>query len=151
MRRFRTVPLPSAVLLSLALTPPAALASAASDYQARLAQTVWCAQQTEAILRTLPHSSIPVSAPDGLASYAALLSENVAALNALASFRDSTDEQRKAMGEGLHWLAGALHDQSALAANRGLTAALSMLSTLEEGCRSTLVQLSAAPSRKPRS
>lgn len=151
MRRFRTVPLPFALLLLLALPPSAARASAASDFQARLAQTVWCTQQTEAILRTLPQASIPVSAPDGLASYAALLSENVAALNALASFREATDEQRKAMGDGLHWLAGALHDQSTLAANRGLTAALSMLSTLEEGCRSTVVQLSAVPSRKPRS
>lgn len=118
-------------------------ASPVSDFQARFAQTVWSAQQTEAILRTLPQSATSVSTPEGLASYLALLSENVAALTGAAS-RAATDEQRKAVAEGIGAVATALHDQSALAGNRGLLGAVATLADLEESCRAAVSQLSAA-------
>ncbi|MCA1580278.1 MAG: hypothetical protein LC796_02585 [Acidobacteria bacterium] len=130
------------LLLPLPLT-----ASIVSDFQARFAQTIWAAQQTEAILRALPQSASAVSTPEGLSSYAALLAENTAALNALATVGISTDEQRRALARGLQAVASALHDQSALAANRGLSGLVSNLSSLEESCRSTLAQMGAGGRR----
>ncbi len=127
----------------LLLTAGTLRASAVSDFQARLAQTIWSAQQTESILRTLPQSATAVSTPEGLASYLALLSENVAALGAAGTARASTDEQRKAAASGLGMVATALHDQTALAGHRGLLGAAAILSELEENCRGAVTQLSA--------
>ncbi len=141
MRGFRTGSTFAALVVAL-LLPGVAHASLLSDFQARLAQTIWAAQQTEAILRSLPQSSATVSTPEGLSSYAALLSENVAALNATASVRLTTDEQRRALAEGLQAVNSILHDQTAMAGNRGLTAVVSSLQSLEESCRTTQAQLS---------
>lgn len=142
MRRTRHASLWSALAMAL-LADGALRASPVSDFQARFAQTVWSAQQTEAILRTLPQSAMSVSTPEGLASYLALLSENVAALTGAAS-RAATDEQRKAVAEGIGVVATALHDQSALAGNRGLLGAVATLADLEESCRGAVSQLAAA-------
>ena len=112
--------------LAVVLLARPAAATPVSDFQARLAQTVWSIQQTEAILRTVPQTSATISVPDGLASYASLLSENVTALTGAATF---------------------LRDLASLAANRGLSGALS-LGTAEQSCRSAVVQLSATPGRR---
>ncbi len=143
MRRFSRASTLLALTTTFILLPGPLTASIVSDFQARFAQTIWAAQQTEAILRTLPHSAAAVSTPEGLSSYAALLAENTAALNAVATVRASTDEQRRALADGLQAVASALHDQTALAANRGLSGLVSNLSSLEESCRSTLAQLTA--------
>jgi hypothetical protein len=132
-------------LLTLLLVP-AASASTLADFQARFAQTVWSIQQSEAILRTLPQSSASVSVPDGLASYAYLVSENVAALASAATARDLSDADRKAMADGLNAVAVLLRDQAALAGNRGLAAGVGFASA-EQACRSAVSQLSAAPNR----
>lgn len=122
----------SAFLLLFGISP---LCSASiSDFQARLAQTIWCVAQTEAIVRSLPESSTPVPVPEGLGSYLVLVSENVNALTASASMR-ATDEQRRILAEGLKATARNLRDQVSLANNRGLTAAASVLSQLESSCR----------------
>jgi hypothetical protein len=142
MGRARRASIPAVGAVWLLLSASAG-ASLLSDFQARLAQTVWAAQQTEVILRTLPPSATPASTPDGLASYAALLAENTAALNAAATARGSTDEQRRVMADGLQAVSTALQDQMALAGNRGLLGLVSTLSSLREGCRSTIAQLSA--------
>ena len=142
MRRPMRVSTLAAVSLALLLARPAS-ASLLSDFQARLAQTVWAAQQTESILRTLPQSSTSVSTPEGLSSYAALLSENIAGLNALAAARLASDEQRRVLAGGLQAIASMLHDQTALATNRGLFSLVSNLSSLEEACRTSLAQLAA--------
>jgi hypothetical protein len=126
----------------------AAGASTAADFQARLAQTIWAAQQTEAILRSLPQTSSPVSTPDGLASYVALLGENVAALNSLAASRPLTDADRKAFADGLRAVSASLQDQAALAGNRGLVGTVSSLSSFVETCRSSVAQLSASTPKK---
>ena len=142
MGRARRASIPAVGAVWLLLSASAG-ASLLSDFQARLAQTVWAAQQTEVILRTLPPSAMPASTPDGLASYAALLAENGAALDAAATARGSTDEQRRVMADGLQAVSTALQDQMALAGNRGLLGLVSTLSSLREGCRSTIAQLSA--------
>ncbi len=142
MRHSRRVRIFSAAVLA-AFVCGSATASLLSDFQARLAQTFWSAHQTEAILRTLPQSTAAVSTPDGLSSYAALLSENIASLNTGATVRLATDEQRRVLAEGLQALASMLHDQTALATNRGLTALVSTLQSLEESCRTTIAQLGA--------
>lgn len=142
MRRARRASIPVVGTIWLFLSAPAG-ASLLSDFQARLAQTVWTAQQTEVILRTLPPSAMPASTPEGLASYAALLAENTAALNAAVNARGSTDDQRRVMADGLTTVATALQDQMALAANRGLLGLVSTLSSLREGCRSAIAQLSS--------
>ena len=142
MGRARRASIPAVGAVWLLLSASAG-ASLLSDFQARLAQTVWAAQQTEVILRTLPPSAMPASTPDGLASYAALLAENAAALNAAVTTRGSTDEQRRVMADGLQAVSTALQDQMALAGNRGLLGLVSTLSSLREGCRSTIAQLSA--------
>ena len=142
MGRARRASIPAVGTMWLLLSAPAG-ASLLSDFQARLAQTFWAAQQTEVILRTLPPSAMPASTPDGLASYAALLSENAAALNTAANARGSTDEQRRVMADGLQTVATALQDQMSLAGNRGLLGLVSTLSSLREGCRSAIAQLSA--------
>ena len=133
--------------LAVTLLARPAAATPVSDFQARLAQTVWSAQQTEAILRTVPQTSASVSVPDGLASYAGLLSENVAALTGFATARELSDADRKTMGDGLSAIASLLRDLASLAANRGLSGALS-LGTAEQSCRSAVVQLSAVPGRR---
>ncbi|MEP6800859.1 MAG: hypothetical protein ABJC07_02900 [Acidobacteriota bacterium] len=120
-----------------------ASASLPSDFQARLAQTVWAAQRTESMIRALPQSSTPVSPPDGLSSYGALLAENVTGLTALATVRLSTDEQRRVFAEGLQSIISMLHDQTALATNRGLSSFVSHLSSLEESCRTSLAQIAS--------
>ena len=117
--------------------------SVVADFQARFAQTIWAAQQTEAILRSLPQTSLPVSTPDGLSSYLVLLGENVAALNSLAAARPLTDADRKAFADGLRAAAGSLQDQAALAGNRGLLAAVSTLASYAESCRGSVAQLSS--------
>ncbi|MDQ2871043.1 MAG: hypothetical protein M3S32_09890 [Acidobacteriota bacterium] len=147
MRRLSRPPTLAALAMALLLPVPLT-ASILSDFQARFAQTMWAAQQTEAILRTLPHSAGAVSTPEGLSSYAALLAENVAALNALVTVRTVTDEQRRALADGLQAVSSTLHDQGALAANRGLSGLVSNLSSLEESCRSTLAQLGTAGGRR---
>ncbi|MEO8431699.1 MAG: hypothetical protein ABI592_09345 [Acidobacteriota bacterium] len=150
MRRPRFFRLWSSLAMALALAADALPASAISDFQARMAQTVWSAQQTEAILRTLPQSTRSVSTPEGLASYFALLNENVAALTGSATARGATDEQRKSVADGLGMLATALHDQAALAGNRGLFGAVATLNELEETCRAAVSQLAAVrPAAKP--
>ena len=121
-----------------------AQASVVADFQARFAQTIWAAQQSEAILRSLPQTSLPVSTPDGLSSYVILLGENVAALNSLAAARPLTDADRKAFADGLRVVAVSLQDQAALAGNRGLLTTVSNLSSLAESCRSSVTQLSSA-------
>ncbi len=116
-------------------------ASLISDFQARLAQTTWVLSQTEALVRSQPHSAVPVSSPEALASYLTLLSENVTALAATAANRGS-DEQRKVMAEGLKAIATSLKDQASLSGSRGLTATASALGVLETSCRNALAQLS---------
>ena len=142
MARARRASIPAVGAIWLLLSTSVG-ASLLSDFQARLAQTFWAAQQTEVILRTLPPSAMPASTPDGLASYAALLAENAAALNAAVTARGSTDEQRRVMAEGLQAVATALQDQMALAGNRGLLGFVSTLSSLREGCRGAIAQLSS--------
>jgi len=78
-----------------------------------------------------------VPVPEALGSYLTLLSENVSALASAASAR-VTDEQRKAMAEGLKGVATQLKDFTELANNRGLTPAASAFSVLETSCRSGL-------------
>lgn len=133
--------------LAVVLLARPAAATPVSDFQARLAQTVWSIQQTEAILRTVPQTSATISVPDGLASYASLLSENVTALTGAATFRELSDADRKVMADGLSAVATFLRDLASLAANRGLSGALS-LGTAEQSCRSAVVQLSATPGRR---
>ncbi len=128
----------AAVLL---LASRGASASLISDFQARLAQANWTLSQTEAIVRSQPHSSVPVVTPEVLASYLTLLSENVAALAATAANR-GTDEQRKTMAAGLLAVAASLKDQASLSSSRGLTAASSAFGVLETSCRNALAQLS---------
>lgn len=135
-------------LSTFLLASPAA-ASPLSDFQARLAQTVWAIQQTEAILRTLPQTAVSGSVPDGLASYAALASENVASLTGAATLRDLSDSDRKAMADGLNAIAVLLKDQTALAGNRGVATGLGF-TPAEQACRAAVAQLSAAPSRRSR-
>ncbi|MEP6767172.1 MAG: hypothetical protein ABJC61_00785 [Acidobacteriota bacterium] len=147
MRRLSRPSTLAALAMTL-LMPVSLTASILSDFQARFAQTIWAAQRTEAIVRSLPHSASAVSTPEGLSSYAALLAENTAALNALASVRTSTDEQRRVIADGLQTIASALHDQSALAANRGLSGLVSHLTLLEESCRSTMAQMGTAGGRR---
>ena len=135
--------------LSLAVLTTAAAASASplSDFQARFAQTLWCIQQTEAVLRTLPQSStLAVSLPDGLASFSGLVSENVASLAGATTGRELSDADRKAMADGLNAIAVLLRDQQALAGNRGLAPALSFASA-EQSCRAAVAQLAAARPR----
>jgi hypothetical protein len=133
-------------LTALLLAAPAG-ASTLSDFQARLAQTVWSIQQSEAILRTLAPSAVPVGVPDGLASYASLVSENVAALTAAATVRDPSDADRKAMADGLLAVALLLKDQSSLASNRGLATALAF-GPAEQSCRSAVARRpDSAPAR----
>jgi hypothetical protein len=134
-----------AALPAFFLVSPAE-ASTLSDFQARLAQTVWSIQQAEAILRTLAPSAVPVGVPDGLASYATLVSENVAALAGSATVRDLSDADRKAMSDGLSAVAVLLKDQASLAANRGLATALGF-GPAEQACRSAILQLGAAGRR----
>ena len=74
--------------------------------------------------------------PDGLASYVALLAENVAALTRSPRPGASTDADRKAFADGLRAVAAALQDQAALAGNRGLLGTVASSSSLEETCRS---------------
>jgi hypothetical protein len=131
-----------ATALSTLLLASPLSATALSDFQARLAQTVWSVQQSEAILRTLPPSSVSVSVPDGLASYASLVTENVTALTSNATVRDLSDADRKAMADGLNAVAVLLRDQSALAANRGLATGLGF-APAEQACRAAVAQLSA--------
>ncbi len=131
-----------AAMVAILLVTRSASASLPADFQARLGQTVWAAQRTESMIRALPQSSTSVSTPDGLTSYAALLAENINGLNALATVRLSTDEQRRVFAEGLQGIISMLHDQTALATNRGLTSIVSHLSSLEEACRTSLAQLS---------
>lgn len=138
--------LAGSALAVMLLARPAA-ATPVSDFQARLAQTLWSLQQTEAILRTVPQTSATVSVPDGLASYASLLSENVTALTGAATVRELSDADRKVMADGLSAVATFLRDLASLAANRGLSGALS-LGTAEQSCRSAVIQLSAAPGRR---
>ena len=135
-------------LLASILCARAAGASPVADFQARFAQTIWAAQQTEAILRSLPQTSSPVSTPDGLASYVALLGENVAALTGLAASRPLTDADRKAFADGLRVVSASLQDQAALAGNRGLTGSVSSFSSFLESCRSSIAQLSASAPKK---
>ena len=136
----------AAFFLALAPLLSARVAAAApvADFQARFAQTIWGAQQTEAILRSLPQTSTPVSTPDGLASYVVLLGENVNALNALAAARPLTDADRKAFADGLRAVSASLQDQAALAGNRGLLAVVSSFASYAESCRSSVAQLSSA-------
>ena len=143
MPRVRRVTVFLAPVLSM-LIARSAEASPVADFQARFAQTIWAAQQTEAILRSLPQSSSPVSTPDGLGSYVVLLGENVAALNALAAVRPLTDADRKAFADGLRAVSASLQDQAALAGNRGLLGAVSSLTSFLESCRSSVAQLAAA-------
>jgi len=112
-------------------------ASPISDFQARLAQTLWCMGQAEAILRSQPESSVPVPTPEALTSYLTLTSENVAALAEFASAHVS-DEQRRIIAEGLRAAARTLRDELSLANNRGLTGASATISTLESSCRARL-------------
>jgi len=126
----------SSVLLLLAV-PRGSIASTASDFQARLAQTGWCLARAEAILRSQPESAVPVPTPEALDSYLALASENVMTLASFASAR-VTDEQRRIITEGLRATARMVRDEVSLANNRGLTAAAAALSVIESSCRAQL-------------
>ena len=144
--RWRSLVFGAGLAVSSLLVGATAGASTLSDFQARLAQTVWSIQQSEAILRTLPPSAVSVGVPDGLASYAALVSENVAALTSAATVRDLSDADRKAMSDGLLAVAVLLKDQSSLAGNRGLATALAF-GPAEQSCRSAVAQLASAGHR----
>jgi len=130
----------TSVALFLLLDVSIVRASAVSDFQARLTQTLWNIQQTEIIVRSLPLSTASMPTPEGLASYLGLLSENVEALTR-AGAGAATDEQRRVMAEGLKSVATALRDLAALAANRGLTTAASTLAALETSCRAAMTRL----------
>ncbi len=128
----------AAVLLFCAIRAPLS-ASPMSDFSARLAQTIWSLQQVEAILRSQPTSSVAVPTPDALASYLDLASQNVTALCELATQR-VTDEQRRAMGDGLKSVTTLLKDQGSLAVNRGLPAVSGELGSLEAASRGAIVR-----------
>src|SRR5215813_13266388 len=113
------------------------VASTISDFQARLAQLLWCLGQAEAILRSQPESSVSVPTPEALDSYLILASENTAPLTGFASARVS-DEQRRIIAEGLRTAARTIRDEVSLANNRGLTGAAATLSALESSCRAHL-------------
>ena len=112
-------------------------ASPASDFAARLTQTVWSLQQLEALLRPLPQSTAPVETPETITSYAVLVAENVAALTALGGGH-TTDEQRRVMAEGLKSVASILRDEASLAGNRGFGIVASGLNSLEVACRGAI-------------
>jgi hypothetical protein len=112
-------------------------ASPASDFGARLGQTVWALQQVEALVRALPQSSREAAVPETVTSYMVLVTENVHALSAIA-VEKTTDEQRRVMAAGLNGVASMLRDESALAANRGLSSTAAGLGSLETACRSAL-------------
>ena len=126
-----------AVLALGCLCPAFLVASPASDFAVRLAQTVWSLQQVEALVRTMPQSTAQTATPETIASYLALASENVHALTALATEK-LTNEQRRVLAEGFKSVASLLRDESALAANRGLGSVGAGLSALETTCRAAL-------------
>ena len=133
-----TAPRRMGLLAAVVCLLPAALsASPASDFAARIAQTVWSLQQVEALVRSLPQSSREMPPPETVTSFLALASENVHALSAIA-LEKVTDEQRRVMTEGLKSVASLLRDQAALAANRGLSPTAAGLSSLETACRGAI-------------
>lgn len=123
------------VLLSMA--PFSASASSVSDFQARLAQTLWNVHAVEGLVKAQPASSRAVSTPEAIDSFLQLLGENVAGLTATAAAR-VTDEQRRMFAEGIRSAATQLRDLAALSSHRGLTAAASEISRLEASCRLAL-------------
>lgn len=130
----------AAALLPFLLPAVSALGSPMSDFQARLGQTRWNFQTVEQQIRSLPLSSNEVAVPEALASHLGLLSENVVALTACASAR-WTNEQKRSVAEGVKSAAEHLRDLSAMAAHRGLAAAVSGLSALEWSCRAAATAL----------
>jgi hypothetical protein len=131
---------PIVVLLAF-LAPRAAAASTLTDFQARLKLTSLCLGQSELQLRALPHSSVSVSASEVVASWQALVLENVAGLAQTASNGGPTDDQKKVMADGLNAIANVLRDHAALARNRGLEAVAFSLTALEATCRSAVGRL----------
>jgi hypothetical protein len=123
------------LVLPFVWPPPSG--SPSSDFQARAAQTQWNLLMCEGIIRSLPPSAAAVPTPEGLSSYLALLSENVAALTTTPMSR-LTDEQRKTFVAGFRAIAMTLKDLSSLAGNRGLSSAASTLTVFEASCRSSI-------------
>ena len=134
----RLVPI---VTLLVFLPSASAGASTLTDFQARLVLTTLCLGQFEAQLRAQPLSSVTASAPEPVASWLALVAENVSGLARTASAGGATDDQKKVMADGLNAVALLVRDHAALALNRGFEAAASALGTLEVGCRAAVERL----------
>jgi hypothetical protein len=133
MRRTRIGAAAAAAAMVLSLAGNAS-GSTVSDFQARMAQTLWNLQAVEGQLKAQPISSRQAAAPEMLRSFLELLSENVGALAARASSR-ATEDQKKLMWEGLKTVAANLRDLSSMGAHRGLAEVASQLSDLEKDCR----------------
>jgi len=129
-----------AVLAFLAAAHNAS-ASPVTDFQARFVQTTWCLAQVEALVRVQPLSAVPVTVPEAIVSWMALVSEDVTGL-VQASPGGATDEQKKVIATGLKTTAATLQDLSSLARNRGLDATVLTLDALGSSCRMTLARLS---------
>lgn len=129
--------LPLLIVGHFFLAPAASSASPVAEFQARLAQTYWNLQAVEGLVRAFEIGSDLQPTPDALAAHLTLLSENVAALDALAAAR-LTNEQKRLVADGLKGVAGRLKDQTVLAVNRGLGAAASTFAQLESSCRSAI-------------
>jgi len=115
-------------------------ASPLTDFQARLVQTTWCLAHVEALVRGQPPSAVPVTAPEAIVSWTALVSEDVTGL-VQASAGGTTDEQKRVIATGLKTTAGTLQDLSSLARNRGLDATVLTLDALGSSCRMALGRL----------
>lgn len=141
MRKVSLSTLGPIVALLVFMPSASALASTLTDFQARLALTALCLGQSEAQLRAQPLSSVTATVPEALASWLALVSENVSGLARTASAGAATDDQKKVMADGLNAVALTLHDHAALARNRGFEAAASALGALEAACRTAVQRL----------
>lgn len=129
------------IVTLLVFLPSASGASTLTDFQARLVLTTLCLGQFEAQLRAQPLSSVTASAPEPVASWLALVAENVSGLARTASAGGATDDQKKVMADGLNAVALVVRDHAALARNRGFEAAASALGTLEAACRAAVERL----------
>jgi hypothetical protein len=115
-------------------------ASPVTDFQARLVQTTWCLAQVEALVRVQSLSAVPVTVPEAIVSWTALVFEDVTGL-VQSSAGGTTDEQKKVIATGLKIAAATLQDLSSLARNRGLDATVLTLDALGSSCRMALARL----------
>lgn len=134
MRRVLTT-IASLLLVLFAAAPMTA--SPVSDFQARLAQTLWNIQSVEGMVRGHRASSRAVATPEAIGSFLELLVQNVGALTAFSSAKVTT-EQERVIAEGIRSTAGQLRDLSAMISHRGFSSAASETQRLELSCRVAL-------------